>query len=89
MFRIAKECHQIFNLLYIMIFDIHHFFLDKKSDSPTMYFHSSNAKGCVRGERCDSIGKCSMFQDEPSKVAPYHIYIHTIWVHPSINLLKN
>jgi hypothetical protein len=43
----------------------------------------------TREGRCDSIGKCSMFQDEPIKVAPYHIYIHTLWVHPSTNLLKN
>jgi hypothetical protein len=44
MFRIGKECHQIFNLLYIMIFVIHHFFWDK-NDSLTMSFHFSKAKG--------------------------------------------
>ncbi len=38
MFKMAKECHQNFNLLCTMILIIHHFFL-VKSGSPLMCFH--------------------------------------------------
>jgi hypothetical protein len=48
----------------------------------------SRKQRATREGRRDSIGKCSMFQDEPIKMAPYHIsiyiyiyiyiYIHTL-----------
>jgi hypothetical protein len=68
-----------------MIFVKHHFFLDK-SGSRTMYFHSSSTKGGEEGVILLASVQC--FKMSQSKwLLP--MYIHTLWVHPSTNLLKN